>query len=255
MSQPAQPMTSSQTPNNPILETPVLSPTHFDQINNRPNTQPAANVHDPAKTAKNLTIVSIILGIVAVIGVILGIFGLIDSMATHDDLVAAEAQLATNNAVISKIETQTNTKITSPDSVPDYAPITGYIYIPEWGIKIKIPDNLHQVSYIVDQKYRPQICFNGLESSVTNVFPAFADVDRNPGGMGCLTRVDINEGRSTSDGYSFGELVFTDNGYNYFYDDPDHLYSSDAAEQGLEQNAIQIIKNMLTQPQSVSSYR
>ncbi|MBQ6393680.1 hypothetical protein IJH74_00280 [Candidatus Saccharibacteria bacterium] len=250
-----QPWQNNQNANpnsapNPVLESPILSPTHFDNI-----PKPTAATPAPPKkdATKNLTIIAIILGVVAVIGIVLGIWGLIDSMGVRDDLAAAEAQLAVDRAVINKIETQTGKKITNADSVPDYAPITGYIYIPEWGIKIGIPDNLHQISYIVDEKYRPQICFNGLETSVTNIFPAFADVDRNPGGMGCLTRVDINEGNSNSDGYSFGELVYTANGYNYFYSAPSKLFSTDAGEQGLEQAAVQIIKNMLTQ--NVSSYQ
>lgn len=235
----------------PILQSPILSPTHFDA-----QAQPASPVQTQPKhadTAKNLTIVSVVLGVVAVIGVALGIWGLIDSMGTHDELDKTKANLNVASKIISKIEEETGTTITSADDVPEYTAVSGYIYISEWGIKIKMPEDLHEVSYILDQKYRPQICFNGLEASVTNVFPAFADIDRNPGGMGCLTRVETSEGNADDNGYSFGELAYTSGKYNYFYVAPEKTFATTASEQGLEKTAVQLIKNMLTT--GVSSYK
>lgn len=244
-----QPQNPNQ-PQQPILQSPILSPTHFDAQAQPANPAPQQKHVD---TAKNMTIISVVLGVVAVIGIALGVWGLVDSMGAHDDLEKANAKLDTDAKIIAKIEEETDTKINSVEDVPDYNSVSGYIYISEWGIKIKMPDDLHEVSYILDQKFRPQICFNGLETSVTNVFPAFADIDRNPGGMGCLTRVETSEGNSDDSGKSFGELAYTSGKYNYFYSAPEKVFAETASEQGLEKTAVQLIKNMLTT--GVSSYK
>jgi len=245
---------SNQASTGVNLESPILSPTHFDQqkAQQAMNPQPAPQPAQTGPSAKTMTAVSIVLGVLAVVGIGFGVFGLIDSMGTHDELDKANQELVTMSAIVEKIESDTGAEINSADDVPDYAAVSGYIYVTEWGIKIKIPDNLHKISYILDQKYRPQICFNALESSVTNVLPAFADVDQNPGGMGCLLRVSTSEG-SSADGYSFGEQVYTYDGYNYFYQAPSGTYSTDASEQGLENTAVQIIKTMLSNG-NISSY-
>ena len=251
-SQPNQPQPGQPNqPPRPILQSPILSPTHFDAQAQPANPTPSQPKH--ADTAKNLMIISVVLGVVAVIGIALGIWGLADSMNAHDSLEKATAALNNDEKIISKIEDETGVKINSTDDVPDYNAVSGYIYLSEWGIKIKMPDDLHEVSYILDQKYRPQICFNGLETSVTNVFPAFADIDRNPGGMGCLTRVETSEGNADDKGYSFGELAYTSGKYNYFYEAPKKTFAETASEQGLEKTAVQLIKNMLTT--GVSSYK
>lgn len=243
-------------PQQPILQSPILSPTHFDaqaQPANPAAGQQQPKMKNPADTAKNLMIVSIILGVVAVVGIALGIWGLSDSMSTHNELDKTTEELNAADKIVKKIEDETGETIKTADDVPEYQPVSGYIYISEWGIKIKMPEDLHEVSYILDQKYRPQICFNGLETSVTNVFPTFADIDRNPGGMGCLTRVETSEGNSDDSGYSFGELAYTDGKYNYFYEAPKKTFATSASEQGLEKTAVQLIKNMLTT--GVSSYK
>ena len=243
------------TPGGPTLESPILSPTHFDQIaaQQAAQTQQAMKAPKPHDNARNLTIISIILGVVAVIGIALGVWGLVDAMATRDELTETTASLNAANEIVDKIASETGVTINNIEDVPDYAPVGDAIYIAEWGIKIKIPDNLHEVSYTLDAKYRPQLCVTGLESSVTNVFPAFADIDRNTSGMGCLTQIDVSEGNADGNGYSFGELAYTSGNYNYFYTAPANFFSTDPSEQGLEQTAIQIIKTMLTT--NISSYK
>lgn len=237
---------------NSNLQNPILSPTHFDN-QPKPGATPQPQQPKPADATKGLSIFAVVLGIVAVIGIALGIWGLVDSIGTHDKLNQATEQLNAAKEIIGKIESDTGTKISSVDDVPTYSASTGYIYIDEWGVKIKVPKDIHKLSYTLDEKYRPQICFNGLEVSVTNIFPDFADIDRNPGGMGCLTRVASSEGGSDDSGRSFGEQVFSADGYNYFYEAPSKTFASSPSEQGLEKTAVQIIKNMLTT--GVSSYK
>lgn len=231
------------------LESPILSPTHFDEIQQKQQVQSVANPEPEKadKSTKQFMTLSIILGVVAVIGIALGIWGLIDAIGSRDQLEKANETIGIQSSIIKRVSDDTGVTITSADDVPAYSAVRGYIYISEWGIKIKIPSNLRSVSYILDQKFRPSICFNALESSITNILPAFADVYQNQGGMGCLVRVNTSEGDSDiNTGASFGTRVFTYGSYNYFYRAPAKVFATDASEQGLEQTAVQIIKNMLT---------
>lgn len=275
----AQPQTpqnqNNQNPSFNTLGVQVTSPTHFDNQNTvRPvvsyQTNPPAGQNqsqqnakkaqpeDPAKSIKKLTILSIVLGVLSVVFLILGIVGLTNNISTSDQLAKANKTVNDQSAIIKAVEASTGKTITTPEDVPVYKPQTGYIYVTEWNIKMKIPEDLTDISYILDEKYRPQMCFNGYKKGV-QYFPAFADIDQNPGGMGCVTRVQTSEGNTdAATGLSFGTPVFTQGEYTYFYNEPyqksaNNIYfSTNDAERGLEQTGIQLIKNMLTD--NISSF-
>lgn len=258
--QPAPAATAPLNSSGPILNntgvdlgSPILAPTHFDGMKD-PNVQgqqplgqnpQVNNPKSDAEKAKTYMILSIIFGALAFIGIIVGIWSLVANINTSSQLATAESALKTTDAIVSKVEEETGKTIRSVEDVPEYNPVTGYIYITEWGIKFKIPEDLENVSYTLDQKYRPQICFAAHKTGI-KYFPSFADIDKNPGGLGCVTRVATYEGDSDKDtGKSFGQKIFTYGDYNYFYTAPEAHFSQDAAEQGLEDTAVQIIKNMI----------
>lgn len=254
--QPTAPITSGPALHNTgvPLASPILEPTHFDGMQN-PNLNPqnvpggvssTKSQMSPEQKMKTYMLLSIIFGAFAFVGIILGIWSLVSNITTSQKLASAETALSNADAIISKVEEDTGVTITSPDNVPAYTPVKGNIYISEWGIKFKIPDDIENVSYILDQKYRPQICFTGNKIGI-KYFPAFADIDQNPGGLGCITRVATAEGDKDKDtGISFGQPVYSYGEYNYFYTAPTAHFSQDPAEQGLEDTAIQIIKNMVS---------
>ncbi len=254
------------------LETPILSPTQTAENlrnyngpwpQNPQNPQNPQAFHPgvtPVQAVKagvnttSITLLSIVLGILAVVGIGLGVFGLIDSATVNDKLAAAQAELATKTSIISAVEKQTGVAIKSVKDIPNYVATTGYIYLTEWGIKIHIPSDLHHVSYILnDRLYHPTICFNAVDTSITNPLPAFSDITQNPGGMGCLVRISTDEGDRGTDGLSFGEKILSDNGYNYFYTAPAKNFSTVNAELQLEKNAVSLIKTMLN-AENVSAY-
>ena len=231
------------------LESPILGPTHFDipaSVSQPPmSATPQNQQSTDAQKAKTYMTLSVVFGIFAFVGIILGIYSLVSNTSTSSQLAEAEAALNNASAIISKVESDTGKTINSVDDVPSYTSVANTIYVPEWGIKFKVPDDLENVSYIVDQKYRPQICFTAHKTGV-KYFPAFADIDQNPGGLGCITRVAITEGDSDKDsGNSFGQKIYSYGEYNYFYTAPSGHFSQDSAEQGLEDTATQIIKNMI----------
>lgn len=240
------------------LETPILSPTQTaDNLRDyrqpqlaRPQTSPKIGIN-----STSLTLLSTVLGILAVVGIILGIFGLVDSAATNEKLNAAEAELAVKNSIVETVAKQTGVTINSAKDVPTYVATTGYIYLSEWGIKLKVPEELHHISYVLNQRlYHPTICFNAVETSITNPLPAFTDVSQNPGGMGCLVRISAEEGDRSSDGLSFGEKVFSSDGYNYFYTAPVKTFATDNSEIQLEKHAVSLIKTMLS-TENISTYK
>ena len=254
---PPNPTETAPISNNPALHntgvplsSPILGPTHFDDMKNpdiKPQTVPtqAAQASTEQK-AKMYMLLSIVFGAFAFVGIILGIWSLVANITTSNKLASADIALNNANAIIAKVEADTGVKITSPDNVPAYNPVIGNIYISEWGIKFKIPDDLENVSYILDQKYRPEICFTGNKIGI-KYFPGFADIDKNTAGLGCVKRVATSEGDTDKDtGNSFGQKVYTYGEYNYFYTGPTVHFSQEPAEQGLEDTAVQIIKNMIS---------
>lgn len=254
-------------PNNSIdphgvgLQSPIITPNQFDDLKPIPKAaQPKTSAVKPKKEltpeqmTKRFMILSIILGVLAIIGIGLGIYGLIDASNTRDDLDTATKNLNNMTAIVKKVSEDTGKTIRQASDVPDYTPLTDYLYLPEWNIKIKLDARLADLSFTLDEKYRPEICFTGHETGLS-YFPAFADIDKNPSGMGCLMRVKTSEGNSDENGLSFGTNVYTSGEYNYFYrKDPNFVFSESEAEKGLEATAVELIKNMLVIPGNVEHY-
>ncbi len=243
----------------PVNTTNVLSPTHFDDLRFQQQSaaqvaKPAKAPEDPQKTIKKFMVLSVSLGIAAVVFLIVSIISIINIVNTNDKLKSVTNEKNGLAVIISAIEEQTDTIIQSVEDLPVYQPASDYIYLTGWGIKLQIPDTLTSVSYILDQNadYRPSVCFNAVKSGV-QYFPAFADVKQNPGGMGCLQRISIEDGEKDASGNSFGQIVYTNEDYNYFYQAPSKVYSGSDAEKGLESTAVQLIKTMISD--NISAYK
>ena len=254
-------------PNNPLdphgvgLQSPIITPNQFDGLKPipkpeqpQPSTMSAKKELTPEQMTKRFMILSIILGALAIIGIGLGVYGLVDASNTRDELDTATKNLNNMIAIINKVSEDTDKAIRTVADVPDYAAVSDNLYLPEWGIKIKLDPRLTDLSFTLDEKYRPEICFAGHEKSLT-YFPAFADIDRNPTGMGCLMRVKTTDGSTDENGISFGTNVYTYGEYSYYYRrDPNFVFSDNDAERGLEATAVELIKNMLTIPGNVEHY-
>ena len=243
------------------LNVPVVSPTHFDyQTNINPTIppipenelpQPVDPKTDPKaialKSLKKMTTMSLVFGVLMVIFLVLSIVGLVFGMSQGDKITTLEQTVAAKNKVIKAVEETTGiSNINKPEDVPVYKATTGYIYLTDWRIKIKIPDNLTSVSYILNSyAFRNSICFNAVQKG-TQYKPSFADPGKNLGRQGCLSRIPVTDGDfDATSGIRFGTKVFTYKDFNYFYVDP-VIFSTDGAEQGLENTANQLIRNMLT---------
>ena len=241
------------------LNVPVVSPTHFDFQTDQKNNpipldelpQPVNPKTDPKtialKSLKKMTTMSLVFGILMVIFLVLSIVGLVYGISQGDKISTLTQTVANKDKIIKAVQETTGvSNITKPEDVPVYKATTGYIYLTDWHIKIKIPDTLTSVSYILNSyEFRNSICFNAVQKGI-QYKPAFADPSKNLGRQGCLSRIPVTDGDfDSATGVRFGTKVFTYKDYNYFYVDPT-MHSTDGAEQGLENTANQLIRNMLT---------
>ena len=245
------------------LNVPVASPTHFEEKFTvvDPNADAAksaeaakaekeAKEKDPRfiamKALKKMTTMAMVFGILAVLFLVLSLIGLVYGISQGDKITTANNTIKNQAQIIAAVEESSGVaKISTPADVPVYKTTLGYIYLSYWNIKLKVPDNLSTMSYVLNTyEYRNSICFNGIQKGV-QAKQEFADPAKNLGKQGCLVRVPVSEGDfEASTGKRFGTKVTTYKDYNFFYTDPT-ISSKDGAELGLETASNQIIRNMI----------
>ena len=245
------------------LNVPVASPTHFEEKFTvvDPNADAAqsaeaakaekeAKEKDPRfiamKALKKMTTMAMVFGILAVLFLVLSLIGLVYGISQGDKITTANNTIKNQSQIIAAVEESSGVaKISTPADVPVYKTTLGYIYLSDWNIKLKVPDNLSTMSYVLNTyEYRNSICFNGIQKGV-QAKQEFADPAKNLGKQGCLVRVPVSEGDfEASTGKRFGTKVTTYKDYNFFYTDPT-ISSKDGAELGLETASNQIIRNMI----------
>ena len=245
------------------LNVPVASPTHFEEKFTvvDPNAaseksaeaakaEKEAKEKDPRtiamKALKKMTTMAMVFGILAVLFLVLSLIGLVYGISQGDKITTANNTIKNQAQIIAAVEESSGVaKISTPADVPVYKTTLGYIYLSDWNIKLKVPDNLSTMSYVLNTyEYRNSICFNGIQKGV-QAKQEFADPAKNLGKQGCLVRVPVSEGDfEASTGKRFGTKVTTYKDYNFFYIDPT-ISSKDGAELGLETASNQIIRNMI----------
>ena len=245
------------------LNVPVASPTHFEEkftvVDPNADVTKSAEVakaekeakeKDPRtiamKALKKMTTMAMVFGILAVLFLVLSLIGLVYGISQGDKITTANNTIKNQAQIIAAVEESSGVaKISTPADVPVYKTTLGYIYISDWNIKLKVPDNLSTMSYVLNTyEYRNSICFNGIQKGV-QAKQEFADPAKNLGKQGCLVRVPVSEGDfEASTGKRFGTKVTTYKDYNFFYTDPT-ISSKDGAELGLETASNQIIRNMI----------
>ena len=245
------------------LSVPVASPTHFeekftvvdpnasaDKSAEAAKAEKEAKEKDPRtiamKALKKMTTMAMVFGILAVLFLVLSLIGLVYGISQGDKITTANNTIKNQAQIIAAVEESSGVaKISTPADVPVYKTTLGYIYLSDWNIKLKVPDNLSTMSYVLNTyEYRNSICFNGIQKGV-QAKQEFADPAKNLGKQGCLVRVPVSEGDfEASTGKRFGTKVTTYKDYNFFYTDPT-VSSKDGAELGLETASNQIIRNMI----------
>lgn len=210
-------------------------------------------VDNKQKSGKGLKITTAIACIVAVCGIGFGVYGMIQSSQKDGQISDLKAQIKEDDGTITTIETpeiesttDNGTTVTITDSVAKNESSDDYIYIGNWGMKIKIPEDLTIVHYgFVNNGYH-RTCSQVRVSAVTNSdgLEAINNVDDWEYTLGYIMRCP------TEDKFYYGSLVFSDDGYDYYYEFPNGLSTEDPQWM---HDSVGLIKDMLTNPDSYSA--
>lgn len=156
-------------------------------------------------------------GIFGIIGIVLGVYSLIGKAALDQEISRLQTELDAANELVVKYGTQLGEKVNelgkpgntgnsgNVDEVLDglASATKNYIYVGEWGIKIKIPKGLKNVSYAFrsnlaesgetteDGKAKvittETLCLSALLDEMRYT-PEDFSLKNNPEGLGCLVR-------------------------------------------------------------------
>ena len=123
-----------------------------------------------------------------------------------------------------------------------------YIYVGEWGLKIKIPDSLSMVGYnFGNGTYGEWLSVAGLKNGVTGeAVYKYTYVEDYIAGQ--IVRSNSDDGF-----YPYGALVYTDDEQNnYYFTGPQADMGSTEEETAIWKESAEIVKEMLTNPDNYS---
>lgn len=218
-------------------------------------TSPASKTPETPKPKDHLRIVTIILIAVSILAIASITFNVISfiNIGQKDTKIKEQSAKITDlekeiEALISPVQAYENclpgTNCVSATGYTTYAFDSGYVYVPEWGIKIKIPDNATDVShtYIANKEY-PYIYISAGEKDGEDLPDSLF-----LSAMGILIRVpkDSTILPDTTKEIGTEDIVYEDENYKYVYVRPDSLVTSNPSEQKLETHLIDdIVQPML----------
>ncbi len=148
----------------------------------------------------------------------------------------------------------------TPELVKSKTYDSGYIYLPEAGLKFKIPSGLKSVSY--QYNWRTKGFYIWAVPSGFQYYPDFVDPDLNSGSLGAVSVISLKEAEKqkkceegsvytngTCRKYAFKtdieDLVI-------FYTHPQAVYSTDRNVIKDEQDAVEKLKSALTDKNNYS---
>ncbi len=206
---------------------------------------------DKPKKNIGIAIVVIALALVAVGGIGFGIWAVLDGNQKAKDL---NVQIDTLKAQLAEKDNSENVVVESTENGETGVVVNAkeYIFVSEWGIKIKIPRELKDVSYTYhnDGNGIGMLAVAGVSSSSSSDdIPEFANLFENNTGLGAISRTPKGAEVSIA---SPPSLVFSDNNYDYYYSHPQAAFSNDEAEIQLEVESTGIVEDMLKDEENYS---
>ena len=206
------------------------------------------------KKGKGAILGMVLLGILAVGGISFGVWEMLDANTQKEQL---NSQISTlkqqNNELQDKLSESTSKPTTDIDvninTETGNTNTADYIYVGEWGLKIKIPDNLTVTGY----KYAMSAGYTSLKlwgnTKSGQYFPDFADMDKDQSCLGSISRYPKGTEMSPA---SPPLLIFSDDQFDYYYRHPQAAFSTDEKEQAWEVESIGAIEQMLSTPENYS---
>lgn len=252
-------------PNQNIIRTPganTPTPNNLPNIENVPE-PPKENLMATGakekKGSKGMLIGLILCLLLAAGGVGFGVWAMMDGNTTRDNLNAQISSLRSQNSELldQLSDTTSGDTIVNIDNNSD-VDTENYIYVGEWGMKIKIPESLNMVSYAskwTNDNYAGlgehiNLVISGV-NSYEGSLPDFANMYKNTSGLLAATRVPSGTEMPLASPPSF---IFSEGGYDYYYFNPQAVYSYE--DEGLinqEVESTQLIRDMLSNPDNWSA--
>lgn len=212
----------------------------------------AQGVSEKKKGGKGMLYGMILLAVLAIGGIGFGVWAYMDGDAQKNNLnEQIDSLKKQNNDLMDQLSDDVSVDI---DTGSD-ADTADYIYVGEWGLKIRIPDGLNYVGY----EFRQGEVLVGAEGSDVAVFGTvgdelsdFANIYKSDSSLGSVARI-LKGAYGDGLDCQYSSLVFSDNDYNYCYVHPQSVYSTSQEEQDLEVKTVDLIEQMLTNTENYLS--
>lgn len=217
------------------------------------------------KPSKGMVVALVCAIVLAVGGIGFGVWAMIYG---NQKVAKKDEQIAELNEEVEK-KGQAGSEVIDVEVNENYVPdssnavnTAGYLYVGEWGLKIKIPENLTVTGY----RYKMGAGYTSIavlgNSKGGQYFPDFANLEKNESSLGVAERI-------TKDHFSGPEydgvpddvrvcgvdagLVFSDDTYNYCFGGPQDVMSTDKDEQNWEMESAGLVKQMLSDKNNYSA--
>ena len=211
------------------------------------------------KQGGKMGIVAALCAVLAIGGVGFGIYEMIERQNVDKEVSELKVKVSDADGTESEMETEEITvkkadgsTVTISDSAkPSAEDLSNYIYIAQWGLKIKA-EGLGGVSYRFDQEagYQSLALMGADCRSECHYTPKFAEPTGDSSYLGWISR--YAEGEEFDCVASCDEKVFTLDGYDYYYAHPQQVMSTDKAEQEWEMRSVELIRQIVTNPENYS---
>lgn len=235
----------------PVSSAPVSEPKEA----NEPTFDNGPSVVGKKERKTGWVLALILLFIIAAGGVGFGVWIYLDSNTQKDQLNSQINDLQQQNAELQDELASSNNTTINIDANGEAVNTADYIYVGEWGMKIKVPENLNNVSYKFSHGYAEGV---GETTSVTvsgvlgEGMQKFADFTYNQSGLGIVT--EFSKETAGSECVS-SRMVFSNDEYIYCYSHPQVLYSLGDPESDSESeaSAVDAIEGMLLNAENYSA--
>lgn len=206
----------------------------------------------PAKKKGNGMLIGlVVLVIVALGGIGFGVWAMINGnnqvADVNKQLTAANQQVdelkKQNDELADKLAKQEQEKAEVEEDTSVKVNTEDYIYVGEWGLKIKVPKGLNDVSYALERKEDNSVVLviAGVKGD-NDRLPDFANLSKNTWGLLRVFRVTKGTEMPLASPPTF---IFSDGEYDYYHANPQAVYAESDEEKDLEVESVNMIKDML----------
>ena len=199
------------------------------------------------KKGKGMLYGMILCAVLAIGGIGFGVWMMMDGNTQKETLNTQISALKQQNNELQEKLSNVMTATTDTDTDTSTINTADYIYVGEWGLKIKIPEELSTIGYEFSEgSYGEYLTIAGAKTE--NSENLFNYTDASKFFTGSLMRSNSEDGF-----YPYGTLVYTDDEQNkYYYEGPQADMGSTEEEISAWRAGVDLIKEMLTNSENYS---